>query len=102
MFNLFPALEWLLFAIWGYYNYFTVLKVYCSAEVGATTSLFPYTPAMSRYLRATHRAKIASVADSYSHQLKADEDAKYDEVIEIDLSKIEPSINGKKSYLHLF
>jgi aconitate hydratase len=66
------------------------------AEVGATTSLFPYTPAMSRYLVATGRAETASAADSAKAQgyLSADNGAEYDKVIEIDLSTLEPHING--------
>ncbi|KAF0983951.1 hypothetical protein FDP41_007866 [Naegleria fowleri] len=64
------------------------------AEVGATTSIFPYTKAMSRYLRATNRASIADMADKFANYLKADEDANYDQVIEINLSELEPMING--------
>jgi aconitate hydratase len=64
------------------------------AEIGATTSLFPFNNRMSDYLRATNRADIAKYAESFSHHLKADEGAVYDEVIEIDLDKLEPHING--------
>ncbi|KAG2393447.1 hypothetical protein C9374_006978 [Naegleria lovaniensis] len=64
------------------------------AEVGATTSIFPYTRAMSRYLRATNRASIADQADEYADYLKADEGATYDQVIEINLNELEPMING--------
>ena len=49
---------------------------------------------MSRYLRATHRAPIADLADSRVNTLRPDQDAPYDEVIEINLSELEPHING--------
>ncbi|KAI0348698.1 aconitate hydratase [Trametopsis cervina] len=66
------------------------------AEVGATTSTFPYTPNMRAYLHATNRAPVAHAADEAASTgfLAADEGAQYDEVIEIDLSTIEPNING--------
>ncbi|KAI1499902.1 aconitase family-domain-containing protein [Biscogniauxia marginata] len=66
------------------------------AEVGATTSIFPFNSAHLRYLEATHRKDVASEAKKFSDlvQLKADADAKYDEVLTIDLSKLEPHING--------
>ena len=64
------------------------------AEIGATTSVFPYTASMGRYLRATKRAEIADAADKFAENLKADEGAKYDEVIEIDLDKLAPHVNG--------
>ncbi|KAJ2999504.1 aconitate hydratase [Globomyces sp. JEL0801] len=66
------------------------------AEVGATTSLFPFTDAMSRYLRATGRgdAAIAAEGARTSGFLSADKGAEYDKVIEIDLSALEPHING--------
>jgi aconitate hydratase len=64
------------------------------AEVGATTSLFPYTESMSKYLRATRREDQAELADLYGEYLRADKDAKYEEIIEIDLNTLEPHING--------
>jgi len=64
------------------------------AEIGATTSLFPYNQRMTDYLKATKRGPIAELADSFKQYLRADEGAKYDEVIEIDLSNLEPHING--------
>lgn len=65
------------------------------AEIGATTSVFPYTRSMSRYLRATRREKIAAVADSFApNLLHADQGAQYDQVIEINLSTLQPHING--------
>jgi homoaconitase len=55
------------------------------AEVGATTSTFPYSANMREYLRATGRAPVAEAADDAAGQgfLQADEGAEYDEVIEI-------------------
>lgn len=55
------------------------------AEVGATTSTFPYTPHMRAYLNATGRGPVAAAADAAASQgfLSADEGAEYDEVIEI-------------------
>ena len=55
------------------------------AEVGATTSTFPYTPNMRAYLHATGRGPVARAADGAASKgfLSADEGAEYDEVIEI-------------------
>ncbi|CAH0055592.1 unnamed protein product, partial [Clonostachys solani] len=64
------------------------------AETGATTSIFPYSDAMNSYLKATHRHEIAAAADFAANELRADEGAQYDQVIEIDLSTLEPHING--------
>lgn len=70
------------------------------AEVGATSSLFPYDSQMSAYLRATGRADIAALADEISEYLMPDQEvanhpeAYYDRLIEIDLSVLEPHING--------
>ncbi|KAJ7630684.1 aconitate hydratase [Roridomyces roridus] len=66
------------------------------AEVGATTSTFPYTPNMRAYLNATRRAPVARAADEAAAQgfLSADEGAEYDQLIEINLSELEPHING--------
>ncbi|GAO17150.1 hypothetical protein UVI_02026780 [Ustilaginoidea virens] len=85
------------------------------AEVGATTSIFPYTEASARYLQATRRAQAvadvealqsfpgggASSSSSSSSgpndarlELKADAGAEYDRVIRINLSELEPHING--------
>ncbi|KAG8759971.1 aconitate hydratase [Ceratobasidium sp. 428] len=66
------------------------------AEVGATTSVFPYTENMRAYLHATGRGPVANAADTaaQSGYLSADEGAEYDDVIEIDLSKLEPTVNG--------
>ncbi|KAI1126718.1 aconitase family-domain-containing protein [Nemania abortiva] len=66
------------------------------AEVGATTSIFPFSPAHVRYLESTHRHDVAAEAKKFSDivSLRADEGAKYDEVITIDLATLEPHING--------
>ncbi len=70
------------------------------AEVGATTSLFPFDLNMATYLRATGRDSIAEWATAISDDLEADMDVKaqpdsfYDRVIVINLSELEPHING--------
>lgn len=70
------------------------------AEVGATTSVFPYDEEMGRYLSATGREEVASMAAACASCLRADDEveanpeAYYDRVIEIDLSALEPYING--------
>ena len=70
------------------------------AEIGATTSLFGYDAAMSRYLAATGREAVAAAADAVADHLRpddaamADPEAHYDQVIEIDLSQLRPHING--------
>ena len=70
------------------------------AEIGATTSVFPYDEQADRYLRATDRAAIADVAARYTHLFENDPEveqnpqAYYDEVLELNLSELEPHING--------
>ena len=70
------------------------------AELGATTSVFPYDERMAAYLRATQREGIAKLADEYREFLVADPEVEkdprkyYDEVVEIDLSTLEPYIVG--------
>ncbi|MCA2958897.1 MAG: aconitate hydratase [Silvanigrellales bacterium] len=70
------------------------------AEIGATTSVFPYDSRMADYLRKTDRADIATLADAVAEHLKADVEVEkdpakyYDQVIEIDLNTLEPHING--------
>lgn len=66
------------------------------AEVGATTSTFPYSANMRSYLEATGRAPVARAADEAARTgfFTADEGAEYDEVIEINLSELEPHLNG--------
>ncbi|KAG8233084.1 hypothetical protein J437_LFUL013084 [Ladona fulva] len=65
------------------------------AEIGATTSIFPYNKRMRDYLQATGRSEIASESDKFSKVLlTADDNAPYDKVIEINLSELEPHVNG--------
>ena len=64
------------------------------AEIGATTSLFPFNNSMYDYLNATKRKHIGDFARTYAAQLKEDEGAEYDELIELNLSDLEPHING--------
>jgi aconitate hydratase len=70
------------------------------AEIGATTSTFGYDASMSRYLQSTGRADVAALADQVKAHLTGDPEvyadpAKYfDEVIEINLSELEPHLNG--------
>merc|ERR1740136_630607 len=65
------------------------------AELGATTSVFPFNQRMTDYLAATERQGIADEAMKYKDVLlSADPDCKYDQVIEIDLNTLEPHING--------
>ncbi|KAJ0419462.1 aconitase family-domain-containing protein [Aspergillus carlsbadensis] len=69
------------------------------AEVGATTSLFPFSPNHVPYLQATHRGDVAEAAAKIaaggpSSLLRADTNAEYDQLITIDLSTLEPHING--------
>lgn len=70
------------------------------AEIGATTSTFGYDESMSRYLKATGREDIANEADKIAEHLTGDAEVyanpeKYfDQVIEIDLDTLEPSLNG--------
>ncbi|MGZ3932839.1 MAG: aconitate hydratase [Bacteroidia bacterium] len=70
------------------------------AEIGATTSTFGYDEGMARYLRSTARADVADLADKIKEHLTGDPEvykdpAKYfDEVIEINLSELEPYLNG--------
>jgi aconitate hydratase len=67
------------------------------AEIGATCSVFPYDANMSAYLHATGRSEIAKAADKVASNLRADDDATYDKIIEIDLSELKPLINGPHS-----
>ncbi len=70
------------------------------AEIGATTSIFGYDENMAKYLRATSRADIAGMADQIAAHLNGDQEVylnpeKYfDQVVEINLSELEPHING--------
>ena len=64
------------------------------AEIGATTSMFPYNKRMYDYLVATGREPIAKLSDSFREHLRPDEGCEYDQVIEINLSELEPHVNG--------
>jgi aconitate hydratase len=70
------------------------------AELGATTSVFPFDKRMADYLRATGRNEIAALAEDVRTHLTADPDVLndptkyYDEVVEIDLSRLEPQVVG--------
>lgn len=70
------------------------------AEIGATTSTFGYDASMERYLRSTKRDDVADLANQYKAHLTADPEvysdpSKYfDQVIEINLSELEPHLNG--------
>lgn len=70
------------------------------AEVGATTSIFPYDAKSADYLKSTGREEITELLDSIKDCLKADNEVEqapekyYDRVIEINLSELEPYING--------
>jgi aconitate hydratase len=70
------------------------------AEIGATTSVFPFDDKMESYLRKTERSDVAELANGLKDYLKADKDilndpAKYfDRIIEINLTELEPHLNG--------
>jgi len=70
------------------------------AEIGATTSIFPYDSRMADYLRATERSKIARLADTVAEHLQPDPEVVsspheyYDQIVEINLSDLEPMVNG--------
>jgi aconitate hydratase len=70
------------------------------AEVGATTSTFGYDEKMAAYLRATGRAEVAALADEIAEHLTGDDavyanpEQYFDQVIEIDLHRLEPHLNG--------
>jgi aconitate hydratase len=70
------------------------------AEIGATTSLFPYDAAAARYLKATGREAIADAAERVASDLRPDDDVAadpercFDRVLELDLSTLEPHVNG--------
>ena len=67
------------------------------AEIGATCSVFAYDANMSAYLAATGRAAIAAAADAVAADLRPDDGALYDQLIEIDLDQLKPLINGPHS-----
>ncbi|MGG7664921.1 aconitate hydratase [Dyadobacter sp. BHUBP1] len=70
------------------------------AEIGATTSIFAYDEKSAAYLRATERADVADAADKIKEYLRSDDEvyadpaSYYDQLLELDLSTLEPHING--------
>ncbi|CRG84219.1 aconitate hydratase 1 [Talaromyces islandicus] len=77
----------------------TAMATICnmSAEVGSTSCIFPYSDAMGRYLKATQREKAVKMANKCKATLlTADDgsDSYYDDIIELDLSSLEPYVNG--------
>jgi aconitate hydratase len=70
------------------------------AEIGATTSTFGYDESMRRYLKATGRQEVVDAADAIAEHLTGDPDVYanpsnyFDQLIEIDLSELEPHVNG--------
>jgi aconitate hydratase len=73
------------------------------AELGATTSVFPYDQRMARYLAATGRGGLVPLADQYAHLIAADAEVEaspegfFDRIVKIDLSTLEPHIVGPHS-----
>ena len=73
------------------------------AELGATTSIFPFDARMAAYLRATDRADLAALAEEFREHLVADPEvadnpaAFYDELVEINLDTLEPHVVGPHS-----
>ena len=70
------------------------------AEIGATTSVFPFDKKMSDYLRSSGRTDVADLADGIGNILRADAEViadpskYYDQIIEINLDELEPHVNG--------
>jgi aconitate hydratase len=70
------------------------------AEIGATTSIFPFDEKMASYLRITKRVDVAALAEGLADELCADKEVfanpekYYDQVIEINLNELEPHLNG--------
>lgn len=73
------------------------------AELGATTSVFPFDEEMEKYLKATRRQDLADLARKHATLLRADDEVEkdpskyFDQVIEIDLSQLEPQVVGPHS-----
>jgi aconitate hydratase len=73
------------------------------AELGATTSIFPYDARMAKYLGATGKGDLARLADQHRHLLVADEEVEahperhFDRIVELNLSELEPHIVGPHS-----
>ena len=70
------------------------------AEIGATCSVFPYDEKMASYLKATGREEVAALADGVREHLRPDDEVYqdpgkyYDQLIEINLTELEPHVNG--------
>ena len=73
------------------------------AELGATTSIFPFDDRMATYLRATERGDVAALAEEFREHLVADPEvadtpeAFFDEIVDIDLDALEPHVVGPHS-----
>jgi aconitate hydratase len=73
------------------------------AELGATTSMFPYDAHMAKYLEATQRSDLVPIAEKYRHllvpdaEVEAEPEQYYDRVIRLDLSRLEPHVVGPHS-----
>ncbi|MEZ6195605.1 MAG: aconitate hydratase [Planctomycetota bacterium] len=73
------------------------------AELGATTSIFPFDAKMAEYLTVTERADVAALAKEFADCLRADDEVLadpskfYDQIVEIDLSTLEPHVVGPHS-----
>ncbi len=73
------------------------------AELGATTSMFPYDEHMAKYLEATDRGGLVPIAEKYRHLLVPDEEVEaepekyYERIVRLDLSKLEPHVVGPHS-----
>ncbi|HLZ26764.1 MAG TPA: aconitate hydratase [Chloroflexota bacterium] len=73
------------------------------AELGATTSIFPYDQRMATYLAATGRSELAALADRHVRLLVADPEVEraplehFDRLVEIDLARLEPHVAGPHS-----
>jgi aconitate hydratase len=73
------------------------------AELGATTSMFPYDAHMATYLKATRRGGLVPLAERYQHLLEPDAEVEanpeqyYDRVVRLDLAKLEPHVVGPHS-----
>ena len=77
------------------------------AELGATTSVFPYDNRIEKYLNATERSDIANLSNEFKDYLSADAEVEnnpekyFDRVVEVNLDTLEPHIVGPVSYTHL-
>ena len=83
---------------------FTGMGTICNmgAEIGATTSVFPYNHRMESYLKATGREQIAELANKHATFLQSDSGAEYDQIVEINLSEVTVSHQSHTKVLRLF